>query len=515
MKSLTRLESVYLMNVVLYFDTVSCCSKFIFINKKCADAVCGLKRNPFSSDIDFYYNLSLFPGIQTLSFKLEDVTKQLEVEFENYHNFNVTLHLNNQNKFLNKIKKRITRLHLKVEYFNLNFKFKDLTQLRFLRVTCRGGTGHVSSKVKKSVMESLNTLPYLQAIVVEFHGNVVSSILSFLEGIDTTRIKVTLKIDFLTSKHLFDMRNIIKHNITIACYESENRLCFDVVLLQNSNNQFSVANNFLFSEKSHQLYQLYYPSLTIQFPPHLTELNVDFSNSLHSLCNITDIPLQNLTISSCHFLTYIDLPYTLSRLRIHSCGGLDLHAIEHFQLQEMFISWCGQIEELSVPRSVTHLEVDNCICFNGITTQPNIQLRSLRVLGCKNLTTLKIPKRLNYLYLVNCAELSELHNIHTANLLDFSAYCCPLLQELQLPKSLVSLKFTKCGNVNVINLPDLHSLPKETITHIMYLGIVSRLNIIIFAAVATIIIVLISFIIVSIPSSPLSSSYNNYDQLHL
>ncbi|KAL7717860.1 hypothetical protein QTN25_004920 [Entamoeba marina] len=87
---MTQLEVVYLMNVVLYFDSLATIRKFLFVSKRCTEAINRLKTNPPNSTSIMRVKsiLKLFPSIQRLHYDYvrlhEQLTEEDLVKFETF-----------------------------------------------------------------------------------------------------------------------------------------------------------------------------------------------------------------------------------------------------------------------------------------------------------------------------------------------------------------------------------------------------------------------------------------------
>ncbi|KAL7716213.1 Leucine-rich repeat containing protein [Entamoeba marina] len=129
---MSRLETIYLMNVVLYFTTKRAVVDFVKINKKCYDAVKGLHRAPNITTLSLSTALRMFQKIQhisgdLLSFQSTISLKQLErvKSFENEDPTTLTPIESIHKAFVGRVK----RINIQYPFPDL-IKFKKLEEIR-------------------------------------------------------------------------------------------------------------------------------------------------------------------------------------------------------------------------------------------------------------------------------------------------------------------------------------------------------------------------------------------------
>ncbi|KAL7715895.1 hypothetical protein QTN25_006592 [Entamoeba marina] len=195
---MSQLETVYMMNVVLYFTTKRTIVHFVQINKKCFDAVKGLHRAPHISMLSLSSQLRMFPKLQhvsgdLLSFQNLVSLKQLQriSSFEN-ENRNILTPIESIHKaFIGRIK----QINITYPFPDL-IKFKKLEEIRISFDREYLSKRHAREKVflinAKDINEKIRYLKMLKRIILydvskemfkknlEVFGNIGSSIQIFI-----------------------------------------------------------------------------------------------------------------------------------------------------------------------------------------------------------------------------------------------------------------------------------------------------------------------------------------------
>ena len=429
---MTKLESIFLMNVALYLQDYHDISTFIQINHKSQECILNIKRNPyFTATTDETSNYKIlkaqwyFPSLETIQIRVKDWI------------------------FVRKFYEKIKRIELVYQFHETIDEIYQSSQLEqqyfFSRiVNYQGNVLHIKWKMEQ--LESITIfdpeekqlkflcddnkrllLPKLKQITLKLNvwneddpkyrynsSTEYSSFLGYIRKLDNCGYNIILNYGDITLNSIEEtnikrIKNFVPSSVN-HCFESfspffANKPKHLFVFLNKY--QLTMYKNYI-SEHSVLFHSLYYP---IHYVGN-TNVNLSSFNALTSIKFITpvqlvtlDLPtqLKELSLPEQMITPHIpNLPLMTSLKRLH-LGLIKVNIVFPEQLEELYISSCEislhcpqQLKTLSI-RSVT-----KDINYNS-------QLRSLYL---KNIVSpLKFPTTLKELSLKSIDKFDQIKTI--------------------------------------------------------------------------------------------------------
>ncbi|KAL7716685.1 F-box domain-containing protein [Entamoeba marina] len=361
---MNQLETVYLMNVVLYFTTKRTIVHFVQINKKCYDDVKGLHRAPNIDMLSLSSQLRMFPKLQhvsgdLLSFQNIVSLKQLQriSSFENENRKALTPIESIHKAFIGRVK------HINITYpFPDLVKFKKLEEIRITFNREYLNKKHSHEKVflinSKDINEKIRYLRMLKRIILydvsremfkkntEIFGDINPSIQifiyyddfiedSYLDLLPTNVRVITTKITTINPKFICLINN-------------------QILPVKASWNSRLDSIAFKFIEKT------YYPAFILQSefkklipPPHYSSIE-----TLEIVYDCSELDLKNLQLK--HLIVSkinkIKLNSALETLQINGNCSLNIESIERKECLSIIVN-------ASITLIATYVKK---ICFSGV-----------------------------------------------------------------------------------------------------------------------------------------------------
>ncbi|KAL7714760.1 LRR containing protein [Entamoeba marina] len=395
---MTKLEHIYLMNVVLYFTQEEQVLKFLEINKKCQSAVESMKINPFIKNASFKRIKKLFKGIETYQLVYSDDNEEIFdgisiIEYNNENNEDLYAHYPNT---IESHAHKIRKLH-SVQY-NKDFErvAKNFTILRSLKVVTPWDYDNNQSIQPLFALKDVVTLKELIIYISELVNiDDFTKLRKLLRNVKITLIIITHPYDeeinneyidaiariqginvyinqfneHLNSKYVipldyfeYDTMSVIKNK---EYYNNIFSLCCPTKLYLLHDDYFSLDEiSDEISEKSDEHEDIDDTINELNFDDYLmlTDLSITFPNNpiihLHLPTTLTTLTItsnrnKGLQYDSFHDipLTFFDLyneknknislPSTLTYLCIESCSNCTFTFKEQWSLKEIIITSCS------------------------------------------------------------------------------------------------------------------------------------------------------------------------------
>ncbi|KAL7712111.1 hypothetical protein QTN25_010235 [Entamoeba marina] len=351
---MNQLETVYLMNVVLYFTTKRTIVHFVQINKKCYDAVKGLHRAPNINMLSLSSQLRMFPKLQhvsgdLLSFQNIVSLKQLQriSSFEN-ENRNILTPIESIHKaFIGRVKqinilypfpdlikfKKLEEIRISFDREYLNKKHshekvflinsKDINEkIRYLRMLKRIILYDISREMFKKNLEVFGDInPSIQIFI--YYDDFIED--SYLDLLPTNVRVITTKITTINPKFICLINN-------------------QILPVKASWNSRLDSIAFKFIEKT------YYPAC----------INMDYKSDAGGVLNLSflgNIDVKKVILQS-EFKKLIPPPHYSSIETfeiVYDCSELDL---KNLQLKHLIVS---KINKIKLNSALETLQINgNC-----------------------------------------------------------------------------------------------------------------------------------------------------------
>ncbi|ELP84197.1 hypothetical protein EIN_258810 [Entamoeba invadens IP1] len=170
---MTRLQSIYLKNVVLYFKTIDDIRSFVFVNKKCEESASSLYINSYALSMKYPLQIMIkyFPKIETFYLNKVplDVTECFLTEIKNIEldyltlNFTNTVNIDLLNNlcFMNKLRVlRIEFCHLE----SIKIPFEQLVNLFYLTIKYSSKTPNFFVPISKNMKRVVLYIPHFSVV---------------------------------------------------------------------------------------------------------------------------------------------------------------------------------------------------------------------------------------------------------------------------------------------------------------------------------------------------------------
>ncbi|EDR22860.1 hypothetical protein, conserved [Entamoeba dispar SAW760] len=176
---------------------------------------------------------------------------------------------------------------------------------------------------------------------------------------------------------------------------------------------------------------------TLEYPGTLTRLKIAECKNLKSI--IGSNQLKMLRLYDCKSISVIP-NVSLTRLEIMKCNSFEFIDVTHYiELKHIIISECFSLLELSIPNSVSTLELDGCKSLQRLELSSN--LSKINFYYCNRIRSFKIPTKITSLRLSDFGLLSKIENIELCkNIQEFKLVNCNQLINFNIPSTLHTLE---------------------------------------------------------------------------
>ncbi|KAL7720626.1 Leucine-rich repeat containing protein [Entamoeba marina] len=426
------LETVYLMNVILYFNSFVDFFNFLFISKKCRNAIYSIRKVPWytSNHFDLFCNcetltvdtVNLLPTIipqsvkrvickelpilSTLSEEIKRVIvsgigfpNDLEecVQLENLH-YLIHYNFNNINEVANVLKlpwnevlklPKLKRVIISCSHQFTPFPFNntDLSQfndilVQLVKILSSHGYIQIYFKLHECNDSCVTQLIQFNQVSLLFTKELCLNVISSL-------LNQTLIIDRVVTTPL----HVIYSQVCDGSFEQLVKLYLPIHVIVHSsippelspNTSSESSDETITSIQKNNVYYDFTQLTSLQqFEITIdTKIDISLPTSLHTLTsnvnisNLMDLSLSSLYLSSSQLNT-ITFPITLTSLQLE---GSKISFIERIPfLKTLSCRQCDQLTTIQLPETLTTLEL----------------------LSCCSLTTLILPTSLQTVTLMNC-----------------------------------------------------------------------------------------------------------------
>ncbi|ELP87605.1 hypothetical protein EIN_145890 [Entamoeba invadens IP1] len=381
----TRLEKVYLMNVLLYVDSVTTMKLFIQVSTRCWETSQMLRINPFKISFKTVcQNPTLFPHLETI-YELKDNDEMEEFKkhwidkiafIRNIQSYVVYFFFpqplsTTQIKFFEKIEE-YSAVRLTAHYLDdLVNTIRYFTGLKTLKIGFASGFN----------FRLLNTLPSLERVYIIFQYTCHEDVIKAFERVDITRVK-----------YVFIVNSVVSPQILARTFSDIKRR-YQEISLYATLLEKSIKNNF------------YFTTLCNVDPSYFQEdaTEIDIQNFLPIEMKICSKEPQNLSVvdvGKCEFLKALTIMFNNERpFAVLLPSGLKTLSVEG--TQAMFSLNNVPVEFLNLTRmhnqwdfsfsSLVSLSLYQCQHLNMDLTHCD-KLEKVGVCCCADLE-LKVPTR--------------------------------------------------------------------------------------------------------------------------
>ncbi|EKE41852.1 hypothetical protein ENUP19_0009G0022 [Entamoeba nuttalli] len=176
---------------------------------------------------------------------------------------------------------------------------------------------------------------------------------------------------------------------------------------------------------------------TLEYPETLTRLKLAECKNLKSI--IGSNQLKMLRLYDCKSISMIPNVF-LTRLEIMKCDSFKfIDATPYIDLRHIIISECSSLLELSIPNSVSTLELDGCTSLQRLDLSSN--LSKINFYYCNRIRSFKIPTKITSLRLSDFELLSKIESIELCkNIQEVKLVNCNQLINFNIPLTLSTLE---------------------------------------------------------------------------
>ncbi|KAL7714543.1 hypothetical protein QTN25_007850 [Entamoeba marina] len=193
---MTSLEYVYMLNVVLYFDSMDIVKQFILVSKKCLSVIRGMKRNlclDSNDPLTLQNNLQLFNGIDTVYMDLKHYQQHIQTHWEQYHYFYIT------DLTLCQLRRIEQWMHSKLVYVIIDtaepHHLQNLQNLKQIKII-HDKTSSPAFLVSLALF--ISNLKYINNVVIHTDSAYIPSLVPFMKEL-SSKVKCTFHCQYLTT----------------------------------------------------------------------------------------------------------------------------------------------------------------------------------------------------------------------------------------------------------------------------------------------------------------------------
>ncbi|ELP87630.1 hypothetical protein EIN_146340 [Entamoeba invadens IP1] len=463
-----HLETVYLMNVIPYFNSLSDVQKFVFVSRRCYSATKRLKMNPFYSKKEpstkiriesLRKEVKYFMGIETFLCDLEMVEKLKEYQMNKISCYAIYGKVIYTIPNLLEIAPKITEFSFYVD-LDLQLPIKKMERLKTLRIDMNGNSEMMFfDEYMSGIFECLQVFQFFHQLVIECNGSEVKKVVTLIQKYPWQKATVIIKIFELHEEYISYVQSVKEKYLTFCCqsndlkeslvhlivpplYDGPNSLSFNSEVLQQPM-FLNISEKFYLKKMSCFGFLL--------FPLPKIDINL-----------FKAISLEEITFSSTAFTETVSiiLPISLKTLILKSCSNLLLANLDKICASCLVVDSCSTIQSLFLPSSLTYLEIRSTP-IKTLLNLETIGLASLSLVRCETLETITVPKTLTALSVYWCDSLTKILKIEQSKLNNADFFHCTQLGELILPPSVHSLYSTFCPKDFITNKTKLSLLSSK------------------------------------------------------
>ncbi|KAL7722859.1 Leucine-rich repeat containing protein [Entamoeba marina] len=380
------LQTVYLMNVVPYLESLNLLKVFIFVSRKCYHSVKRQKINPFYCKNSILAKEKLdelkkevryFVGIETFQCDLEIIEKLPTAQMDKIQRFAIC------NKVIYTVP-------------NLQLPIKEMVNLKRLNIDMNGNTEMMFfDSYMNNIFTCLQHFMFFHLLSIECNGIELVKVVSIVNKFEWKKIKVLLKCYELREEHMSWIEKL--HVLMLIIIQSDILYMNEVLELCETHYlyrldsiglaSFPIASPLINLSKNKSLKEFnllnteFQTDASITLPSSLTYIslvnitNVSIQNlalinllnlslqktPIESIENLGDVPLQILKCVECNALRTITVPSTLKEMQIHWCTSITkISKIFETEIKYIELFQCQQLQPLNVPQTVEHLYITFC-----------------------------------------------------------------------------------------------------------------------------------------------------------
>ncbi|KAL7713477.1 hypothetical protein QTN25_008858 [Entamoeba marina] len=452
------------MTILPYLGSVETSMKFIRINKKCLEAIKGMRQNPNYKPNDynsFQKELILFNRIDTIKASAEFIANLPDDVLNLYTFFNTTI---------STVDSSINRLKRKISYLKVFGSMPDMRSFGSIRSLYL-----YTSEPFKFDLDVIRNIKSFHRFTIKTSTQNALDNIEQLKLLYQTKLHLTLILSSLDD----DSFNTIVDALPTSTIAATTPVAMSQFLFAGkcpilfSNNDLQISSSILTTQKNsvNTLMNLYYPArLDIcDQPTNIELLNIKCGGimlagmtmlslpilplTLTSLtitnCKIQEVDnlpdtLQSITLRSISNLEKIDYPSSVTNLTLDSCQSFtNFTSLTILPLQQLIIGGSMMLRGLQVPNTLTNLVIQKCNRLNTITIPPNTPLIEILLSEIMCIRTIHLPSSVATVRIFNCASLTSVSKLKNL----------PTLTILPTSNSLECIEISKCKRVQLHNLP--------------------------------------------------------------
>ncbi|ELP84830.1 hypothetical protein EIN_283760 [Entamoeba invadens IP1] len=454
---------------------------FFLISTKCKSAIHRLKTNSFYAPLDVLKKY--FPAMETLALNLPPQIPKTK------YRYNIISNAVDFFKPIASYERHVTVLHLIVQT-NSQIMLRRLKNiitlsLDFTRVAL---SQYEAVLIRESKMFSPK---FLKAFFIYCQAKDVISAKKIVEVYSKKlMIKVTLIVDGLDF-HLRDVDAVLDNSIpelkNIVVLQNEGRYIITSAAVNGFaeylplNLKIKGCDEVEFIDLTTFTYlnfcSIYQQKGTqhVFLPPQLKSLKLE--ETCDNIVNYTTCNLKSMFLSNCTLLQ-TKYPVTLQKLSILHCFT------SNFVLQEgvdlLSISYCNNLKNIQVPKSLKKLQLVNCIALTLISSLQSGNLTELEMTYCPILKVVNLPSTLKTFSVTSCEKLEQTLDLEKIGITEFKIVSSPRLHISSFPDSLKKLHYQDyTGKVLELNegITELKLSHCETLEAIYFPGDLKYLKI--------------------------------------
>ncbi|ELP95064.1 hypothetical protein EIN_253280 [Entamoeba invadens IP1] len=455
----TLLERVYMMNVVLYIETMSTLKKLIQINKKCYLTCQDMYSSPFKLDYtseDLITLFSLFPKLHTLycdasvfptttsninkegmfsvkesdyiTRKLGDMDLCVTAKAKNDANSLAFIYC-----YADNIKTLSYRKSIGLYEYYPPLDLSLMTSLKrfecsdeFLLTTLP--PKKINQKLEEIVIFLDTFMESYQNTLVTSYANVHFRVILYLQELTFDQFQLW---DYLTKKFNVTTQFVIFcNNNNLPC-----NIIKKHVYLHAKGNALVLDPNTMNSEIN-EIIQWYGPfSVAVNGNVDMVYKENESHNvfSFEGLDGVFVLSIRNMKHRN--GVDYI-LPHTVHTLSIYQCKSVvHLLNLNTLNITSIDLFSLGRIESIHLPKSVKQVRIDQLYSLSSIVGIKECKLDSFACFTCPQLTELDLVN-VERVMIYNCRELAKINTSGNITMTYLSLNKCPNLKGMYFPKSL-------------------------------------------------------------------------------
>ena len=334
-----KIEVIYLMNIVKYFDNLNTLQRFMKVSSHCVEAIdrtkinpcCGLNSIEAALQNSRFETITreqkIFPNLETLAIDYhslinKDIYSLAPIERFNIYKY-VMMNSKDDYQIISEIAERIVSIGVDTTY-HFDPQFNLMKNIQTLTIRIRESS---SLQVIQSLFACINSYRYLRSLTIHLDSSQVSTIRQMTDQLKDD-IQITYIIDWLYKENLNEVGKLLsgKYNVGITMINMDQFLDIyidkNVILIPFINDNFQISSEMMVDKRIYEILQQYYPyKLEIQGGSRkevVIEKGMIFDFS--GLCHLEELFLNDTCFTE---KIIIKIPSSLKRLTITKTESIE------------------------------------------------------------------------------------------------------------------------------------------------------------------------------------------------